>query len=647
MNINDSQRSAAEFNKNKHLLVLAGAGTGKTRTIIARTEYLINSGTDPSRVLLITFTNKAANEIKERLKLKFNYLANDIFIGTFHFFCLSVMRKMPKAFGIDTFKILDKEDQKDLFNIIRGTVVSKKKRFYSTSDIVEIYSYVRNTCQSLEEYFIKNISNDIKELKTVSKIINLYERRKLKQGYIDFDDILTIFVSKLHSENRIKDQLKGLFDQILVDEMQDTNPLQFRILEGLINPALLFCVGDDAQSIYSFRGADFRNIHSFCTRIDNSTTLQLEDNYRSTQEILDLANWLLECSPLQYNKQLKAIRGSGTRPTIIDFNDDFAQARWISQDILIRNEAGTSWRDHMILVRSAQDARALEGIFIEKKIPWMFFGGTSLINAAHVKDLFSLLRIGLDHFDELAWFRFLTLWPRVGPLTAEKITSEILKLPSKDQVKNLLSCRFGISHGITNGYEIASTITETPDKLIKGVGDFLNDILSQKYDHWEQRQQDFSLLSVLGADFKTIKDFLDIYTIEPVFNTRSRCGNDNDAVTVITIHSAKGAEAPVCYLLKAQPGIYPHFRSIGNEEKEEEERRCLYVAITRAKNELIITRSQHGADLTSLRAPKIPSHPQNGYFFSYFPMGLVIGKSFVTRRPNKMKSLASLRDFKI
>ena len=344
--LNGEQRRAAEFSGG-NVLVLAGAGTGKTRTIIARIAFLIRAGVDPTRILVMTFTRRAARELSRRLETLVGASSAKVVAGTFHHFCLYAMRRMPRRFGTESASVIDRDDQIQLMKLVRGSFAAAKEQFPQASVLVNLYSYAVNTNRPVREYLEKHTDYDSGKIDKMCQVFSAYEERKRKNAYLDYDDILFRFTKVLHDSPRVGAFFGGHYDHILVDEMQDTNPLQWLILDGLREPAKLFCVGDDAQSIYSFRGADFQNVHSFLQRVAGSVVLKLEENYRSTQEILDLANWLLKRSPLSYDKELRAHRGKGTKPRLIEFEIDLDEANWIAEDLVSRhNEGGGMARAH-------------------------------------------------------------------------------------------------------------------------------------------------------------------------------------------------------------------------------------------------------------------------------------------------------------
>ena len=590
--LNKNQKIAAEY-EDKHILVLAGAGTGKTTTIMARAEYLLRKGVDPKRILLLTFTRRAAKEMRDRLSLSVGNAADQIITGTFHHFCLRTMQMMPDRYEIQNFTVIDRDDQNSLMKLARAGYVKNIKKFPKASQLVNFYSYARNTDIGISNYLNKFTEYDAETKDIILKVFLDYDKRKQRNRYLDFDDILHRFADKLHKDPSINNQLRSRYDHILVDEMQDTNPLQWLILDGLKDPAKLFCVGDDAQSIYAFRGADFRNVHSFKDRVPDSVVLKLEENYRSTQEILDVSNWLLKESPLEYNKNLTSYRGKGNKPILKKFYSDLLEAEWIGEDLIKRHEKGASWNDHMILTRTAFGSRSVEAMMIEKKIPYVFIGGTSFLQAAHVKDLLCLVRAAASKDDEIAWMRYLTLWANIGEVTASRMITSLKEKETMDEALNQLSGKLKKDQQeIVDGPKAILKCWDEPAKALQAGANFLEPILSERYENWKDRKKDFELLVKLAERFRNLMRFIETYTLDPITSTAATRSENEDVVTVITVHSAKGTESPVCYIIRVEPGMYPHMRSVGKQDEEEEERRTLYVAMTRAKDDLIITRSE-------------------------------------------------------
>jgi DNA helicase-2/ATP-dependent DNA helicase PcrA len=586
--LNDEQRRAAEF-QGEDVLVLAGAGTGKTSTIIARVAYLVSSGVDPQRILLLTFTRRAAREMRHRLTHQIGAAAKKVPAGTFHNFCLQYLRRWPDLFECGSLTIIDRDDQLQLMKLARAKCIGREGGFPKSAELANYYSYARNTNRSIQDYLTEFTDHEEDTIKRIGQVIEEYSSRKRDCRYFDYDDILHLFARQLHRRRTVREKMRTRFDHLLVDEMQDTNPLQWLILDGIRDPAKLFCVGDDAQSIYAFRGADFQNVHAFTERIPGSTVLKLQENFRSTQEILDLSNWLLEKSPLQYDKKLRAARGEGHKPVVVEVDSDFEEADWITGDLMSRHDDGADWREHMILTRSAWSARCVEASLIENQIPYRFIGGTQLMQSAHVKDLLCLLRVIDNPSDQLAWMRYLTLWPRIGEKTAASAIEKLLALPPSEELATWLAERFKANPCLAEAVRDCQACWSKPKAVIAAAIDKLTPLLEKKYDDWDRRAKDFKLLRRLAERHATIREFLETYTLDPITESEASRVDEDDLVTLITVHSAKGTEATVCYLIGVQPGNYPHARSIGDEAKEEEERRVLYVAMTRAKDELILS----------------------------------------------------------
>ncbi|MGD9137535.1 MAG: ATP-dependent helicase [Desulfobacterales bacterium] len=645
--LNPQQKAAAQYHGSaKSLLVMAGAGCGKTRTIIARTAYLIRSGVDASRILMMTFTNRAAREIKSRLKSEVGPVSNQVQAGTFHAFCLRVMRRIPNSFGIMGLNVIDVDDQNALMSLVRRRLLDKKgkkigKILPKSAELNRLYSYCRNTCQQPEDYLSQHSEISGEHVKLCTDMFGEYQKTKAERGYLDFDDLLEIFGSVLERKTALRKDLAKLFEECLVDEMQDTNPLQFRILQQFSREGVrLFCVGDPAQSIYKFRGANFEHVYLFDKLFQASEILKLSKNYRSYQEILDLSNWLLGQSPLDYKNTLTAHRGkAGQPPELIDFDSQFEEASWIADKIVDRFESDTDYRDMMILVRTAYDAKPIEAEFIQREIPYVFIGGTSLIKSAHVRDILALLRTARSFEDDLAWMRYLQLWPGIGPKTAEKTVAVILASKADTALEGL-TLRMGKNHPGVIGYKNLIGVLSKPQEAIISAVQTLAPVLESRYDRWHLRQKDLELIATIAERYSSLSEFIDAFTLEPMTNTEIDRLESEDVVTLITVHSAKGTEAATCFVAGAKQGTYPHIRSFGELEAEEEERRILYVAMTRAKNELFITRStDHRSGYWVVNSPTEGEE----YFLADVPPDLVTHK-IEGWSPAEAVGLTSLKD---
>lgn len=587
------QQHAAATTQAQHCLVLAGAGCGKTKTIVARAAYLIEQGVPANQIQILTFTRRSASEIVARVELALGEQAKGLRASTFHTFCMYLLRRVPKAFGLEQFSIIDRDDQLMMFRLIRGKDDKKNpNQLPKPQELCDLYSFARNTRQKLSDALEKQHPEYLAFKDQIAKIMQEYETRKRARSFLDYDDILAIVASALDQSEGLVDYVASICKHMLVDEMQDTNPLQWALLEPLKDKVSLFCVGDDAQSIYGFRGADFENIHHFKERVPDAVLYKLEKNYRSTQEILDLSNWLLDQSEIQYDKRLDAYRGEGVKPRMHIFPNEFDEAKWIAIDIKERHYLqGHNWSDHMVLVRSSFAARHIEAACIGANVPYRFIGGMKLLETAHVKDLLSLLRVIANPLDDIAWMRFLTLWNGVGDVGASRLTQQLLLQPEFELIFNQLE-QFGRIPVETLLMMKQMMVLKQEVQACVGLGiQAIEAQLAENYKKdWNRRQGDFELVKQLASKHGQLSEFLEEYVLDPVSISEIERQSDTDVVTLITIHSAKGTEQKVCYVANVTAGQYPHARAQGDFDAVEEERRVLYVALTRAQNELILTK---------------------------------------------------------
>lgn len=644
MELNQQQRDAVVYaGPKRNILVNAGAGTGKTRTIIARAAHQVMQGTQADRILIVTFTNRAAQELRHRLAHEVGTSGEAVQMGTFHAFCLKVMSQLPKSFDISGLNIIDADDQDNLMSIVRKSLIKHlegpKRGFPSSDHLLSLYSYSRNTLQHTEDYLHEQTDLDDQQIELILQMFGLYQKRKEERGYLDYDDLLIKFDEALTKKPPLRHAVCSLFDEVLVDEMQDTNPIQFNILKHFCAEKVrLFCVGDPAQSIYRFRGAEFSHMMEFERIFGDSIAFTLSLNYRSYQEILDVSNWLLSCSSYSYRNNLVANRGrSGNLVRLEDFENQSDECSWIADQVVGYQEQKIPLSDIMVLYRSSYEAKTLEAELIRRKIPYRFIGGLVLTKSVHVRDVFALLRLVRNSTDDLAWMRYLQLFPRIGEITAERIVGN---LQDANSVVQALQCAVGEGHPSVEALSAAMKAGPNPQKCIKAVIQQLSPLLAERYDHWKQRKQDLELLEKVARTYTSLGQFIDDFTLEPMHGTQLSNKSNDDALTLITVHSAKGTEAPICFVASAVPAQYPHSRSLGNLEAEEEERRVLYVALTRAKNELIITRYAKARN-----AMWVDSSPAVGqaYFLESVPPDLV--QTNLHGYTNRgISSLSSLRD---
>lgn len=608
--LNNEQRAAVTFN-GKHLLVLAGAGTGKTRTIIARAQWLIGQGADPRRILILSFTRKSANEIVSRIKENFSNGNADGLTGTtFHSWCMNIIKNNPEVFPQASYTLLDEDDRASCLRLICGkNFKDSHGRRIKADEVAEVYSYAVNARCSLSEAIRMKLYNnapadtDVEaENKLLSGVIKMYLAYKQERRYMDYDDLLITVANGLMKNAAARLFITSRYDHLLIDEMQDTNPLQYRLLASFYDDCHLFCVGDDAQSIYGFRGADFKTIHSFTELVPEAEALKLTVNYRSTQGILNISNWLLGQSPLRYDKKLTAHRGAGEQPLLLHVDNEHAQADDITTRIADSlTHQGYTYRDNMVLARSRRGLNAVESACLKKKIPYVIYGGLSLLQSAHIRDIVSPMRIVANYHDELAWMRYLVLWQNIGEVKAARIVGGVIGQPSLDEaIYSLMTMNLQS--------EIADTLVNMRDlqsKPARAVATALQTMSKQLQENykaeWEWRRKDFDILCDVAAGCGTISEFVSEYVLDPRLEITKKEGADiHDCVVLSTIHSSKGLEAPICYLTDVSAGVYPTTRAVKEgTDTIEEERRCLYVAMTRARDRLILYRNMRSLHAVS------------------------------------------------
>ena len=678
--LNDGQRRAVEFEGN-HLLVLAGAGTGKTKTIIARAAHLIGTGTDPSKIQILTFTKKAANEIVERVKATLPKSdGNSLSGATFHSWCNQLIVRFPNLFGAAGYTVIDPDDQLSIMKMVCGNHdLDFGKLRIKPQQLIDIYSLARNTKKSLTESLRTKLFKGRKDADTdygistikphVGTILKAYQQKKGDQRYLDYDDLLLVVSTQLRNNPEARTILSQHLDYLLVDEMQDTNPLQWELLDPFVNICRLFCVGDDAQSIYSFRGADFRNVHLFRERVPDSEVYKLEKNYRSTQEILDISNWLLEKSPIDYDKKLLSIRGSGELPQLVNVSDEWQEANWVADEVL-KNfaEKDRTFSDHLVLARSQYYSKSLQAVFIRRKIPYVTYGGRKFMQAAHIKDLVSLLRIVNNPYDEIAWIRFLTFQEGIGEVRAARILGQVIENVDKGEIPTILQNAMPGEDG-SKIAELYRSIKSEDDvgRMVDMAYEAMALGLAFRYrrDWTEKRKGDFPVLKLLAKSYPTLGEFIgeglldnseNMNGMNVLSESKLNTAENKDHVIISTIHSAKGLEAEVCIVLNVSPKSFPSSWSLDSLDDIEEDRRVLYVALTRAKSKLIITRNT--ASISAVHQRQITDQVGKGaddadtYFFAELPENLIqqvvvehkFGKADDVKVANKI-DLSSGMDF--
>jgi ATP-dependent DNA helicase UvrD/PcrA len=596
--LNPPQFEAASAVEGSYLII-AGAGTGKTRTLVYRVARLVEIGYDPKSILLLTFTRKAANEMMNRASILLDNRCSKIMGGTFHSFANITLRKYTKAVGLDSsFTILDQTDSEDVINLIRSQAgfVSKEKRFPNKQTLNKVFSLSVNTEKPVKDILTDNYPHFMQEIDKILDIQKIYEDYKKKNNLLDYDDLLIYLKNFLFDMSPSARSFLNTINFVMVDEYQDTNKLQTEIVKALtqINKNVM-AVGDDSQSIYSFRGADFNNIIEFPHLFENTKIIKLEENYRSVQPVLDFTNFIIDKAIYKYEKHLFTRKPGGQLPVIIATANENLQSKFIVDKILDLIEEGVPLNDIAVLFRSSFFSFDLEIELSKANIPFQKFGGMKFIETAHIKDVLAFLRIAANPKDVVSWYRVLLLHNGVGPRTAQKILDELIrmKLTIKTNPESLTSFRYkeNVSSLFYLLYRLHTENT-LPSEKVQLVLDYYAPIFKDKYDDFNKRKKDLEIFQNIVENYKTLDNLLADMAIEPVIDTVidiEAPDKQDEYVTLSTIHSAKGLEWHSVFIIHAVEGFFPSSRSSESIETLEEERRLMYVASTRAKQNLYIT----------------------------------------------------------
>ncbi|RJQ44724.1 MAG: ATP-dependent helicase [Nitrospiraceae bacterium] len=584
-------------------LVIAGAGSGKTRVVTYRVAYLMESGVSPSRIMLLTFTNRAAREMLHRVELLMKGEARKVWGGTFHHIGNMILRQYGDAVNLNTnFTILDSEDTKDL---IDSCIAELNLRTQSMFPKGKIILEVISRCTGTERPILDVIENDFSYLllfaEEIEKVNQLYVKKKKGMNLVDFDDLLYYWKKILLEAPSVKDKLTEKFLHILVDEYQDTNKIQAEIVDIMAskhrNPMV---VGDDAQSIYSFRGACFDNIIRFPERYPDARIFKLTTNYRSTDQILALANGSIAHNRRQFPKVLHSVQRRGPAPALVPLENRSQEAEFVSQRILDLIDEGMPLREIAVLYRSHYQSMELQMELTRRRIPYEVRSGLRFFEQAHIKDVISYLRAALNPLDEISWTRILKLIPGIGNVTAKKIWEYIkasespLETAVSDGVARLLTRR---AKANWNRYK-ESMESLKGEPVLNHPSEAIREILEKgyiaylqsNYENYEDRLEDIEQLSNYSEHFKSTKDFLsDLALLNSVqAEDVAEPGEESESIVLSTIHRAKGLEWSRVFIIGLTEGNFPTAKSMGSLEGEEEERRVFYVAVTRAKDELYL-----------------------------------------------------------
>jgi len=594
--LNDEQLNVVTT-KHDYSLVLAGAGSGKTRTLVYRLAYLVENGNSPEKIMLLTFTNKAAKEMLNRAKKLVGESFYFPFGGTFHSIANSFIKRFSSLLNIDKeYTILDKSDEQDMLKdsiLIAG--YQKLKELPKPKLISTVYGLMRNSCDTLENTINNRFPSMKKNIDFFSTVIKIYEQEKKKHLSLDFNDLL-VFWNVLLDMEECKDFIRHRVTHILVDEYQDTNRLQFSILKKLSDIiGNLMVVGDDAQSIYSFRAAEIGNILKFSDVFPDQKVYKLTTNYRSTPEILNFANQSIMNNKSQFDKVLTPVNEAGPLPKILRCQDQVAEANYIISKILELKEAGIMPSEIAVLFRARYQSIRLEMNLINNNIEYVVRGGRGFFEQSHIKDIIALLQIVSNPQNLLAFKRIIKMFPGIGPKSADKLhllflnefyseRLNIESIPPRPRGKKILEGY----NDFKKIFDVIMSEKEPESMIMDFLNNFYRDYLSKNFDDPGDREKECEELALLSQNYQDLNEFLNEAILNEEIRNSGNIEEKQNKVTLSTIHQAKGLEWNGVFILGVNHEIFPDSRHLENNALEEE-RRLFYVAVTRAKKHLFIS----------------------------------------------------------
>jgi len=595
-------------------LVIAGAGSGKTRTLTYRVAWLLDHGIESKQVLLLTFTNKAAREMTERVRDLVPHDTSDLWAGTFHSIGSRILRRHAEDLGFTrSFSILDRDDQKSMLSSVIAScdIDTKVRRFPKPDVLASMFSLIENTGDSLEEIIAARYDHFYDWTEKIELVRMGYIAKKLATNSMDFDDLLVMTVRLFDERPDVLELYQQKFRHVLVDEYQDTNAVQGQMIDLLVGKTnSLMAVGDDAQSIYSWRGADMAHILGFPVRYPGAKVFTIETNYRSVPEILDLSNAAIRANSGRFEKDLRSSREStGVKPALVAVTDPRSQASFVAQRMLELRDEGIPLEQMAVLYRAHFQSLEIQMELTVRGIPFGITSGLRFFEQAHIKDISAFMRFVVNRRDEVCFLRMVNLLPGCGPIAAQKLWSEWLNSgwATKDEVPAKWSevlLKFKVpKKAIKHWEQLCFVLDElTPDgnfarpsdmifSILEGIYD---DYLQASFDNFENRRSDIEQLSQYGGTFDDISEFLAQLSLmssvdgDPSGDKNER---DDEKVTLSSIHQAKGLEWKVVFLIWLVDGQFPNGRILEADDVPllEEERRLFYVAITRAKDELYLS----------------------------------------------------------
>lgn len=596
----NEQQYAAATAPGGPVLVIAGAGTGKTRTLVYRVAYLVETGVEPDQIVLLTFTRRAAREMLVRASTLLDGRCDRVAGGTFHSFCLGILRRFgPKIGYPNHFNILDGADAADVLDVLRTSKGYNKldKRFPRKKTLYSMFSAATNRGKPLEEILESKYPQFFEFVEELTDLRKAYGEYKRDHGLMDYDDLLLRTLELFDADEHVERQVSAGCRHVLVDEYQDTNRLQAELVRRFASVhGNVMVVGDDAQSIYRFRGADFRNIFDFPKTFTGTQILKLEKNYRSNQPILDLANHLIQQASRKYDKKLHSDIEDGERPAVVPAPDDRYESRFVSQMILQLREEGVALNRMAVLFRSSFNSYDLEIELNRHNIPFVKYGGLKLSEAAHIKDAAAHLKVAENPMDAVSWNRILQLLDGIGPKTAHDLIEWITtaaddpfyleERPFSPRYVDELKKLFAMLRKIRSG---EMSLADQVEAVIS----YYEPILKRKYyEDYPKRLQDLDHFVSLAGNFAARGEFLTSMALDPIEMTALDAApteEDEAPLILSTIHSAKGLEFQTVFIIHALDGVLPSGYALKDPDAIDEELRLLYVAVTRAEENLFIS----------------------------------------------------------
>jgi len=575
------------------VLVIAGAGSGKTRTLVYRLAYLVERGADPRSILLLTFTRKASGEMLNRAAHLIQMPLTQVMGGTFHSICYQWLRQFGDRLGYgEGFTVMDRGDQGDLLHMLKDRLGFKQlpTPFPRKETVAEIFSATVNKDLSLERILARDYPQFLEHRERLAQMSMAYQEEKRRHQLLDYDDLLLEGRRLLQEHEPVRHRLSERFQHVMVDEYQDTNRLQAELVRLLAyTHHNVMAVGDDSQSIYSFRGANFRNIMDFPRLFPGARIIKLEENYRSTQPILDLANGIIAPAREKYTKCLFTRRQDGKRPRLICTGSENEQSRAVVAQVQALQKEGISLKNIAVLFRAGYHSFDLEIELTRAGVPFVKFGGFKFMESAHIKDLLSFLRVVANPRDGLSWNRALLMAPGVGRQSANKFTAQIKDNFTLDQALALLKQQR--QQGLKDLAGLLARLASPTKNLVERLNlalEFYDPIVRSRYDDFPRRLKDLEHLLTITARYRELRSFLNDLTLEPPSSVADISRPDHQYLTLSTVHSAKGLEWDAVFIIWAAEGRFPSIYSEERAEEMEEERRLMYVAATRARTHLTI-----------------------------------------------------------